>query len=89
MGTQIIIGSARFREPGYRNTIWNSRLIEVFLEVQRISDRSTFLAIQYDRWAALLPTASKSTTNFRDYNGSAFGARFTGADRPLFIAFNN
>ena len=41
------------------------------------------------RWAALLPTASNFSYRFKDYTGSALGAKFIGAGLPLFIAFSN
>jgi hypothetical protein len=48
VGGQIISGSAQLC---HRETIviWNTHPIGFFLEIQRISDRSPFLAIQYDQ----------------------------------------
>lgn len=48
MGGEIISGDAQFRHRE-TNTIWNTYPIGFFLEIQRISDRSPFLAIQYDQ----------------------------------------
>jgi len=48
VGAQIISGHAQFRHRE-TSTIWNTHPIGFFLEIQRISDRSPFLAIQYDQ----------------------------------------
>jgi hypothetical protein len=45
---QIISAGAHFRHRE-TSTIWNNHPIGFFLEIQRISDRSPFLAIQYDQ----------------------------------------
>ncbi len=65
MGGQIISGWAqlRYRETG---TIWNSRPIGFFLEIQRISDRLPFLAIQYDQVGSPPAHRQQLATNIRD-----------------------
>ena len=65
-------------------------MIDAFLQIQRISDRSTFLAIQYDQVGS--PPAHRQQihqTDLTDYIGSDLGAKLSGDDLPLFIAFSN
>jgi hypothetical protein len=44
--------------------IWNNHPIGFFLEVQRISDRSPFLAIQYDQVGSPPAHRQQSATDY-------------------------
>jgi len=64
VGGQIISGDAQFRHRE-TSTIWNTHPISFFLEIQRISDRSPFLAIQYDQVGS--PPAHRQQISHRFY----------------------
>jgi hypothetical protein len=63
VGGQIISGYAQLR---YRETsmIWNTHPIGFFLEIHVFRIVHPFLRSSTTRWAALLPTANKSATDF-------------------------